>query len=134
VPDITANSDPDVTFNVILKDIVYSGVCAWPSGTNMVKTGAGTLVLASGSSTFCRDLVVSNGVLEGTGKNAQIGGTTACLGDPTKAHTILGKGRRVVFRKFRSLQGQFYNDSKITIHVKGGALKQIAKVTNGLGP
>jgi len=134
VPDITTNSDPDVTFNVMLKDIVYSGLCAWPSGTNMVKTGAGTLVFASGSNTFCRALVVSNGTLKCTGKNAQIGGTAACLGDPTKAHTIHVEKDATLSFGNSDLQGQFYNDSKITIHVKGGTLKQIAKVTNGLGP
>lgn len=133
VPDITTNSDPDVTFNVMLKDIVSSGVCAWPSGTNMVKTGAGTLVLAF-TNTFCRDLVVSNGVLECTGNKAQIGGTASCLGDPTKAHTIHVEKDATLFFGKSDLQGQFYNDSKIAIHVKGGTLKQVAKVTNGLGP
>jgi autotransporter-associated beta strand protein len=134
VPDITTNSDPDVTFNVMLKDVVYSGVCAWPSGTNMVKTGAGMLVFACCTNTFCRDLVVSNGVLKCTGNRAQIGGTASCLGDPTKAHTMHIEKAGALILGASDLQGQFYNDSKITIRVKGGALKQVAKVTNGLGP
>lgn len=136
VPDITTNSAPDVTFNVILKDVLTWGTtnCAWPSGTNMVKTGEGTLVFASGSNTFFRALVVSNGTLKCTGKNAHIGGAMACLGDPTRAHTVhVEKGATLSFGN-SDLQGQFYNDSKITIHVKGGAFKQDANFVNGLGP
>lgn len=133
VPDITGNADADVTFNCLLKDITHGN---WPCTTNFVKTGAGTLALGNTGNNFIRDVVVSNGTLKCAAGRARIGtdATVSVLGNANVPHTVyVEKGATLIFDK-SDIQGQFYHDSKIAVHVRGGTLKQSAKCTNGLGP
>ena len=147
VPDITGNSNADVTFNDPIVDTYYAssdqkvpggwGVGdRWYCTTNFVKTGNGTLALGSMESTFRRDVVVSNGTLKLVGRAARAGNNIkTTLGLSHVPHTIyVEPGAKLEFSQSDHL-GQFYNEPVgITIHVRGGTLAQAANTVNGLGP
>ena len=156
VPDITGDSNPDVTFSSPIMDAWYSPQYnhghnipgnwgnwtsnysndTWCCTTNFVKTGEGTLAINSMENTFRRDVVVSNGTLRLLAHGARAGvNVYTCLGLSHVPHTIyVEPGARLEFTQSDHL-GQFYNvPTGITIHVRGGTLAQSAKKVNGLGP
>ena len=144
VPDITGNTDADVTFNNRVFDStdktgwsqMVDGKTVWLCTTNFVKTGEGTLAINSMDNTFCRDVVVSNGTLRLLAHQARAGeNIKTCLGLSHVPHTIyVEPGARLEFTQSDHL-GQFYNvPTGITIHVRGGTLTQSANKVNGLGP
>ncbi len=142
VPDITGDNNPDVIVKIPLFDPPTSAVRnswatkdgQWYCNTNVVKTGEGTLRLEHNDSNFVRDFVVSNGTLVCGNGWARIGASSSVLGDTTVPHTIyVEPGATIVYER-NDVQGQFYNDSKIAMHIRGGTLMQNANRVNGFGP
>ena len=156
VPDITGNSDSDVTFSSPISDAWYAPQYnhnhnipgnwgnwtsnysndTWRCTTNFVKTGEGTLAINTMDNTFRRDVVVSNGTLRLLAHNARYGvDVKTCLGLSHTPHTVyVERGARLEFTASDHM-GQFYNvPTGITIYVRGGTLTQSASKVNGFGP
>ena len=65
---------------------------------------------------------------------AAIGETSSCYGNLNVAHTVTVGPGATLFVDGSDMQGQYYNNSRLTIHVNGGTLRHAAKTSNGCGP
>lgn len=109
-----------------------AGVLATTDGP-FLKTGSGILELDQ-NSTFACDFMVSEGTLRCTKRGAAIGKGYSSLGDTTSSHTIYVVEGATIEYPGSDVQGQFYNDSKIAMHIRGGTFKQAENAVNGFGP
>ncbi|MDD7451382.1 MAG: autotransporter-associated beta strand repeat-containing protein, partial [Treponema sp.] len=135
VQDITGNASADVIFGLKIQDMFSDGSTrSWPCTTNFVKTGAGTLQLNNYECNYVGDVVVSNGTLECNAGRAHIDKTTSTLGNPARAHTVYVEKDGCLLYAHNDIVAQFYYDSKIRIHVRGGTLKQNNNLVNSFGP
>ena len=131
VPDITGDDASDVIFPY-LGDTDDTN---WLSPTSFVKTASGTLEFSSPSSTFMRDIVISNGTLKLSGGNARIDNAASALGSTVIPHTTYIEEGATLDFEASNLFGQFYNNpTGVCIHVRGGTLKQAAGLSNTFGP
>lgn len=133
VDDITSSTNSDVIWQLPVVRINRTGTSNNPG--RFTKTGTGTLELACGYNTFTGDVRVAEGTLACSSGNAQIGGDVGGgLGSPLYAHTVYVGTNATLALNGNDIQGQFYNSSKITVHVDGGTLSQGTSRVNGFGP
>lgn len=131
VPNITGDANPDVVFPAVSD----ADDTNWLSPTSFVKTASGTLEFSSPSSTFMRDIVISNGTLKLYGGNARIDNAASALGSTVIPHTTYIEEGATLDFEASNLFGQFYNNpTGVCIHVRGGTLKQAAGLSNTFGP
>lgn len=132
IDDITGDDDPDVTFALPICHIDRGGY--YGSSGAFSKYGAGTLRLGSYRNTLTGDVHVVEGTLQMAGNQASINATYSCFGNPKVPHTVYVEPGAKLVLTASDLQGQFYNDSKVTLHVRGGTLEQKNWIVNGFGP
>ena len=132
VDDITGDANADVTFELPIRMVDRAGM--YGSSGAFEKLGPGTLRLSSNGNDFTGNVHVAEGTLMVSMGGATIGSGNSALGNPTKPHTITVEEGTTLHLTASDLQGQFYNDSKIALHVKGGTLKQNNNLVNGFGP
>lgn len=132
VADITGNAASDVIWQLPVVRINRTGDANNPG--RFIKKGSGTLDLACGHNTFTGNVRVVEGTLACSAGFAEIGGDKSGLGSPLYAHSIYVGTNAVLALKGNDLQGQFYNNSRITIHIDCATLSQDNKRVNGFGP
>lgn len=132
VADITGDAASDVIWQLPVTWINRTGAANSPGRFN--KLGPGTLELACGQNMFTGDVRVVEGTLACSAGLANIGNNKGGLGSPAHAHTIYVGTNATLALTGSDIQGQFYNDSKITVHVDGGTLTQANGHVNSFGP
>ena len=139
VPDMTGNDNSDVIIRVPI--IWSSGNTTDPGiASGFRKTGAGTLELGDGTahaynSTYTGDVDVVEGTLfMNTGNAVDAADRSSVFGAQRYPHTFTVHPGATLHLGASDTMGQFYAENNVTIHVKGGTLKQTANKTNGFGP
>jgi len=133
VDDMTGNGNDDLVCSLPVRAITGRTDGNNAPGT-FEKRGAGTMALNTYWSTFCGDVKVSEGTLRMAQGRAVIGEAASCYGNLTVAHTVTVCDGATLLVDGNDMQGQYYNNSKLTIHVNGGTLKHKASTSNGCGP
>ncbi len=133
VDDMTGDSKDDLICTLPVR-----GITGRTDGNNapgtFEKCGAGTMALNSSWNTFCGDVKVSEGVLRMAQGRAVIGETSSCYGNLCVAHTVTVCDGATLFVDGSDMQGQYYNNSRLAIHVNGGTLRHKERTANGCGP
>ena len=133
VDDMTGDSRDDLICTLPVRGITGRTDGQNAPGT-FEKCGAGTMALNNGWNTFCGDVKVSEGVLRMAQGRAVIGEASSCYGNPNVAHTVTIDHGATLFVDGSDMQGQYYNNSRLTIHVNGGTLRHKERTSNGCGP
>lgn len=133
VDDMTGDSRDDLICTLPVRGITGRTDGQNAPGT-FEKCGAGTMALNNCWNTFCGDVKVSEGVLRMAQGRAAIGEASSCYGNPNVAHTVTIDHGATLFVDGSDMQGQYYNNSRLTIHVNGGTLRHKERTSNGCGP
>lgn len=133
VDDMTGDDKDDLLCELPLRGITGRADGQNAPGT-FEKCGAGTMAINTRWNTYCGNVKVSDGVLRMAVGVGEIGLTQCCYGNPTVAHTVTVCDGGTLQVDGSDMQGQYYNDSKVTIHVNGGTLKHKTSSSNGCGP
>ena len=133
VDDMTGDSGDDLICTLPVRGITGRSDGQNAPGT-FEKCGAGTMALNNSWNTFCGDVKVSEGVLRMAQGRAVIGEASSCYGNLTVAHTVTVCDGTTLFVDGSDMQGQYYNNSRLTIHVNGGTLRHTMRTSNGCGP
>lgn len=129
VDDMTHDEKDDLICELPLR-----GNTTYNAPGTFEKCGPGTMAINTRWNSFCGDVKVSEGVLRMGQGAAEIGSDRSAYGDPKVVHTVTVCDGATLFVDGDNMQGQYYNDSKVTIHVNGGTLKHKATTSNGCGP
>lgn len=133
VDDMTGDSKDDLICTLPVRGITGRTDGQNAPGT-FEKCGAGTMALNNPWNTFCGDVRVSEGTLRMAQGRAAIGETSSCYGNLTVAHTVTVDPGATLFVDGNDMQGQYYNNSMLTVHINGGTLRQKTQTSNGCGP